>query len=685
MDDQEKQNVPQELDLEDIMKEFSPEDGETEELPEEITRQVEAMKEFLQGQPQAITTDTIRLDDLSQVQETVAPSAEEPVEEPTKDVTEEPTGEPAEVPAEEPPEKAQPYSEDWEPEYDEPIAEYVPPRPILFQPRSRLRELKRKLVEGPEKRYYALSELGTGKLQVLIFLSLIVFFLSAGATVLYALGKVGPSRMKLMVFSQFFALLLSGLLGCQQMLQGVAELLHKRFTLNFMLLVTFAACVVDGVFCLRQQRVPCCAAFSLQVTMALWAAYHRRVTQLGQMDTLRKAIRLDNVVAAPDYFEGKPGLLRGEGEVEDFMDSYDAPSAPEKVQSVYALAVLLMSIVGGVGAGILHKNVSFGVQVFAVSLLASVPVASFVVLTRPMALLEKRLHAVGAVLCGWKGVKGLCGKAVFPVSHDDLFPAGACNLNGVKFYGSRDPDQVVEYAAALMSAGGGGLEPLFTYLLDSRNGRHYDVEKLQFYTGGIGGEVDGESVLLGTPSFLKDMGVEIPQGTRVNQAVYAAIDGELCGLFAITYRKEKAAAAGLGALCADRGLRTLVTSGDFMLSPNFLHSRFGVNPKRVTLPERAVCQTLAAKEPPEEASSLALITGTGLAPFAFAVTGARSLHTASVSALAVQMLGGVLGLAMMLILAVFGAGQLLTPANMLLYELVWLIPGLLITEWTHFA
>ena len=38
---------------------------------------------------------------------------------------------------------------------------------------------------------------------------------------------------------------------------------------------------------------------------------------------------------------------------------------------------------------------------------------------------------------------------------------------------------------------------------------------------------------------------------------------------------------------------------------------------------------------------------------------------------------------MMLVLAVLGEAALLTPSNLLLYELVWMIPGLLITEWTR--
>jgi hypothetical protein len=47
------------------------------------------------------------------------------------------------------------------------------------------------------------------------------------------------------------------------------------------------------------------------------------------------------------------------------------------------------------------------------------------------------------------------------------------------------------------------------------------------------------------------------------------------------------------------------------------------------------------------------------------------------------MIGGILGMLMMLVLAIIGATNLLTPANLFLYELVWMVPGLLITEWTR--
>lgn len=569
-------------------------------------------------------------------------------------------------------------------EREEEVQEYTPYRPIQFQPKSQIREMKRKLVAGPEKRYYELSEIGVGKLQVAMFLSLLVVFASAAATVMHTMGLVSQERLRLMVFIQFFAMLICATLGCYQLLAGVRDLFRGRFTLNTLLVFSFAACCADGVFCFRELRVPCCAAFGLQVTFSLWAEYHKRVTEMAQTDTMRKAARLGALLQAEDYHEGAVGLLRGEGDVDDFTESYNLPTPQEKIFCWYSFAAFLISLGAGTAAYVLHKNIPFALQVTAASMLVAVPATAFITLTRPGAILQKRLHAIGTVLCGWYGVRTMSRKAVFALEHDDLFPTGTCKLNGVKYYGHRDPNEVIAYSTALVSRVGGGLEPLFAHLLETHGGKHYVAENLRVYPkGGVGGEVAGESVLVGSLPFLKELGVEIPKGVRVNQAVYIAIDGELCGLVAVTYVKSKDSAAGLSALCAYRGLYPAMTTGDFMLTEGFIRSKFGVNTRRIRFPDEEQRQVLAERKPDEEAPALALTTRDGLCGYAFAVAGARSLHTASILGTVIHLLGGILGLGMMVVLGVVGAQALLTPSNMLLYQLVWVIPGLLITEWTR--
>ena len=690
----EKEQELDALELEDILKEFSaPEDAPAaseepeEQIPEE--KEVETSEEAVEPTAKpAVTGDTIRLDDLAQVVEEKAAAQSDVTSdtirlEPLAAEESEPE-EPAEEEPENEDEDADEEDEEEADEEDEADDEPVLPRPepIVFDPRAKLRELKRKLVAGPEKRYYELSEIGVGKLQVAMFLCLIVVAACTGAGILYSMDMIPDNRMRLMVFGQVLAMLLGALLGSYQMLDGLASMFKGKFTANTLLAFTFFACCADSLLCLQELRVPICAAFTLEVMMSLWATYHRRTTEMGMMDTMRKAICLHSVVKCTDYYEGKSAILRGEGELEDFADTYQETSGPEKVQNVYALVVLIASLCIAVAAGLLH-GFSLGVQILSTTLLVAMPASFFIALTRPMAVLERRLHAVGTVLCGWKGVLGLSGKYLYPLSDSDLFPTGSVKMNGVKFYEGRNPETVIAYAAALMRVNGGSLAPIFEQLLSSRNGIRYTAENVQFYgNGGIGGEINGEPVLMGTLDFLKEMGVEIPDGTMVKQAVYVSVDGDLCGLFAITYNRVRQAVSGMATICSSRRIRPVIIARDFVMTATFLKDMFGLKPRRTAFPSRSECNALEAKHAAQDSPALALTTQQGLASVAYAITGARALRTACRLGVTVHMLGGIVGMLIMAALAVLGSVTLLTPIHILLYQLIWMIPGLIVTCWT---
>ena len=680
----------QDFDLEDILKEFGehpeaeepaepagqmPElrfDDETPDIPEEVS----------EARPEETTAFALEeaAEPTAKTEEPSLPDTQEfdPVEEVPPEAL--PTDEPTIV-IDLPEESEAPKPAAAEPAFE--VEEEFIPAPIVFTPRSRLKELKKQLVAGPERRYYELSEMGVGRLQAAILLNLLVVLICGGVTALFALELVPENRMKLVVFSQVLAMLISALLGCDLMLDSLGDLLKGRFTVNTLLTLTFAACLIDSVFCLQELRVPCCAAFSLEMTMALWARLQKHNTEMAQMDTMRKAVRLHGIVRVENYYEGKDGLLRKEGEVSDFMDTYSKMPSPEVVQSIYAVLSLLICIGISIFAGMLH-GISMGAQILSTSLLVAVPASFFVSISRPMAILEARLHMVGTVLCGWEGVKDLCGKAVFPISDLDLFPQGSTKLNGVKFYGSRNPDEVVSYTASVIHVAGGGLVPVFDQLLGSRSGALYPVQGYRNYgDGGIGGEVDGLPVLVGTMAFLQDMGVEIPEGTMVNQAVYAAVDGELCAVYAISYAKMRSAAAGLVTLCGYRKLKPLKLSGDFMLTESFLRAKFNVKTNRIAFPDRDTCQKLQQHPIDPDEPVLALTTREELVSAAYAITGARALRQATKLGVIIHLIGGILGLVIMLVLGYLGSTELLTPSNILLYQLIWAVPGLLVTEWAR--
>lgn len=631
------------------------------EVPEETAESAETPAPDEEAVPEL--GDTVRLDDLSGITGEV-PTFAQPLSDETR-----PIG------------SIWDEEEQAEPEQDEDNDEVTIPTPIIFRPKQRLRELKRELIAGPERRYYELAEIGVGKLQLAMFVCFAVVLICGGAGFLYSAGMLPENRLRLMVFGQVLAMLIGALMGCQQMIEGVSDLFRGRFTLNTLLLITFGASCADAWLCLQELRVPICAAFTLAVLMSLWATYHRRTTEMGQMDTMRKASRLDGVVKCEDYLDGKTAYLRGEGQVADFMEHYDEIPRPERIQNGYALVALLVSIAIAVFAYLRHGT-SMAVQIFSTTLLVAVPASFFITITRPMAVVERRLHRLGAVLCGWTGIKSIGKKALFPLKDEDLFPKGSSKLNGVKFYGKRAPEVVISYAAAMMAANGGSLVPMFEELLVSRSGLRHEAHNLLYYgNGGIGGEVCEEPVLMGSLHFLKEMGVKIPEGTAVKQAVYVAIDGELSGLFAISYTRTKYTATGLATLCGNRKLKPVILAEDFMVTASFLKEKFGVRTKRMVFPSQEVRQELLNKKQTEGTTAMAMTTVEGLAPVACAITGARAVRTAWKLGLVIHLLGGILGLLVMASLAYLGNTELLTPLNILAYQLIWAVPGVLVTFW----
>ena len=145
----------------------------------------------------------------------------------------------------------------------------------------------------------------------------------------------------------------------------------------------------------------------------------------------------------------------------------------------------------------------------------------------------------------------------------------------------------------------------------------------------------------------------------------------------------RSSAAGLVSLIASKRLTPLMLTRDFMLTESFLGSKFSVKTRRMVFPDQETRDALSAVTADPEADVLAMTTRQDLASTVYCITGSGALRSACLLGNAIHIVGGVLGLLIMLAVAYLGSAQLLTPINILLYQLVWMIPGLLISEWTR--
>lgn len=110
------------------------------------------------------------------------------------------------------------------------------------------------------------------------------------------------------------------------------------------------------------------------------------------------------------------------------------------------------------------------------------------------------------------------------------------------------------YAAAAARAAGCGLERVFEGLAVGENAPRETAQDLSFYEqGGFGCTIHGESVLLGTASFLRKQDVRLPSNINLKTGIFLAIDHQLAAVFAVKYEASEN---------VDYALRTLHRSPD---------------------------------------------------------------------------------------------------------------------------
>ena len=143
------------------------------------------------------------------------------------------------------------------------------------------------------------------------------------------------------------------------------------------------------------------------------------------------------------------------------------------------------------------------------------------------------------------------------------------------------------YAAAVVETAGSGLVPLFREILKSQNGRHYTVDTFRRYEGGgLGAEIGGDVILMGSLGFMKLMRVRMSEGTRLRQAVYMAINGELAVVFALNYAPAPQVKADLLCISRLKGLLPVLATRDFMITPQFLKQRYKLLSRPDRIPDR---------------------------------------------------------------------------------------------------
>ena len=476
-------------------------------------------------------------------------------------------------------------------------------------------------------------------------------------------------------------LLLTAALAYDIFKDAVQKLKKTQFSAASLVAFMLIVVVADTVQAAATDRVPFCTVAAIPVLFLLWDKYDGITGILTTLRTVSDIKEPKGIVEVPDVMKGRVGLSRAEGSVDDFMSKYETQPPTVKLMRFYAPAAAVVCVF--VSALIASKSGTPFFWVLSLLLLGAIPLIGILNFSRLFSILSKRLRDSKAALCGWYGAETFGDEHSILVGDADLFPESNIKFNGIKMI-SPNADRVIAYAAAAMKAADSVLYPLFEEELRSRNGRHYRVDRYRFYeNGGIGAQIAGDIVLLGTLDFMKRMGVHMEGGMKLKQAVYTSVNGELAAVFAIKYTPKESVSRGLTAIAGNRHFRTIFVTRDFLLTPELIREKYEISLSNTAYPPIKERIRLSETEFKEKGKQGALMADESFGSFTDAAAGGRVLKSAVKICMLLTVFNGIIGALLMSLLAYQNGFEAATALNLLLYELIWAIPTLLLTGWTR--
>lgn len=554
---------------------------------------------------------------------------------------------------------ARPEPEEEEPEEEE---EPIGPEPELFETAEHYREEKRRW---------------SGAVPAAFCLALLpVLVLAAelrGLEVPFWTGQPFYQSLALLA-----CLVLSAILCRPVFARAFRALGRKRCTGDLLavlsVLVAAADCVARILLPERSDAMPYAGVASMALAFALWGGSREKQ---GMYDTFRTAALDDE----PPYLvtETDRGACKQRGAVPGFYTAAVRDDMVTVWETGLLPIVLVASVVfaglSSLGQG---RGADFWLNWSAI-LTAGTTFALPLCWGLPFSRLAAHLQKAGCAVAGWAGAEKIGRRKGMILTDSDLFPPGTIQLNGVKVFGE-ELSKAASYAATMARAADCGLQRLFDGLVRGEGGHYETADDFSFYEeGGYSAAIRGESVLLGTASFMRKMDVRLPGGINLKTGVFLAVDRQLVAVFAVKYNAAENVDFALRMM--RRGhITPILASRDPNITPALLKRKFHKGVK-VEYPDLTARVALSEAEK-DRGMPRALLFREGLLPYAEAVAGSRRLCGAVRRAAGLSLLGSAAGVLLSFYMVFQGAYNLLTPLALLVFLLLWTLPVLLMADWT---
>ena len=589
--------------------------------------------------------------------------------------------------------KADAYSvrmfEDAEPTPEERKAERYMPGVDEERPRQQWKAYvprRRKVRDWPDtpaKELASRYSKGLGALQVRRYL---VFLLMLPLLYLHLAGSLAFPLPELLTNSQIQVWIFAGIhavaliLSYDLVASGLTHLGADTLTVLAAFATLIDACTIN--LTQTHDGLPYSLISVLALGIGLWGKYMNQLNLRTSCRTAAAAKTPFLVTLDEAKWDGRSVYAKWSGTTEGFGSQIQGEDGAKRafrpMAGLLILACLLFSLISSAGKG--RPELFF--WCLSAMLCAAASLSGALAFPLPARLLSRRLAGVGAALAGWEGIRRQAKNSGILLTDTDLFPPGSVALNGVKVFQNHPLDKVISVTATMIRDTGCGLDRTFHELLRSQGTVYRKAEDLHCFEGGASAVIRGENVLVGNAAFMHMMEVTLPQGLNVKNAVFCAIEGELAGIFALSYALHATVRPSLSALIENK-ISPILATRDFNLIPAMLRQRFKLPAEKMEFPEQSRRRQLSDPKQTHDLPLVCVLCREGIGPLSETVVGAKRLYLATRINSILAIIGSVVGVLITFYLTAQAAFVSLSVFNVLVFLLMWLVPTLLVSGWVN--
>lgn len=477
------------------------------------------------------------------------------------------------------------------------------------------------------------------------------------------------------------------LLGLDVLVVGLSRAFHGKVGMDSLTALACLTTLGDGVVLALTgdgaARLPYTAVALAGLWCQLHGSYHKKCALRLSCRTAAASSHPYRVTLDEGKWNGRDTYAKWSGDCRDFGSRVQMDDGAQLIFRRYCplllLGDILLSVLATVGRG-RSLELLWGMSAL---FCATAAFGGALAYGRSFHKIARRLIQSGGALAGWPGAACARRGDRVLITDGDLFPPGYVELNGYKVLGDFPMERVVAYTATLIRDSGSGLTKLFHDHLRALGGLMRNADHLHCYEGGgLSANIRGDQVLVGSAAFMNLMEVSLPVGLNVKNAVFCAIDGELAGIFALSYTLPDTVFPSIEELMREKVGPVLATR-DFNLIPAMLKQRFKLAADKMDFPPVERRRELSDPDQSHSDQLVALLCREGIYPLAESVTGARRLRWATVVGAVLCCVGSTLGLLLAAYLVSAQAYGSLSPLNLLIFLLTWLAPVWFLSGWVH--